>query len=303
VKISVLIATRNRAEPLLRCLESVAGQRLRAHEIVVLDDASDEFSVSDMLAKAGVRDVRVVRSDVLLGVAAGRNRLYSEASGDVFFVLDDDAFFDDANCLTRVREILEAQPKTGIVAARIIDHRDPRPRVLAPFPQHRRRRDTHITERAQLVSYFLGGAHAIRREVYERTGGYHEDFVFGEEELDLSFRAIRAGYEITYSPSVVVQHHPMPSVLRANGRPRSELFYHVRNRLFLAKQYLPAAYIVPYLSIWLGRYAFAAVRGGHVGDFLGGLFSGLRRLEGHRRTPLEADVLSYLRRNHGRLWF
>jgi GT2 family glycosyltransferase len=303
VKISVLIATRNRAEPLLRCLESVVAQRVQAHEIVVLDDASDAFRVSDVLAKAGVRDVRVVRSDVPLGVAAGRNRLYREASGDVFFVLDDDAFFEDANALAKVREILEAQRNTGIVAARIVDHRYTQPRVLAPFPRHKRRRVPHLTEEAQSVSYFLGGAHAIRREVYERTGGYHEDFVFGEEELDLSFHAIREGYEITYAPAIVIQHHPMPSVLRADGRPRSELFYHVRNRLFLAKQYLPAAYIVPYLSIWLGRYAVAAARAGNMGDFLRGLYSGLSRLGRHRRTPLKGDALSYLRRNHGRLWF
>ena len=256
-----------------------------------------------MLARAGVRDVRVVRSDTQLGVAAGRNRLYSEASGDAFFVLDDDAVLDDESTLARARETFEEQPQTGIVAARIVDHRGSRRQILAPFAKRTRQRFPHLTEQAQRVSYFLGGGHAIRRAVYEKTGGYHEDFMFGEEELDLSFRAIRAGYEISYAPSVVVRHYPQPSVLRTDERIRSELFYHVRNRLFLAKEHLPLAYILPYLGIWLGRYAVAAVRSGNVPDFFRGLGNAVRRLSVHPRTPMHADALAYLRTNHGRLWY
>jgi GT2 family glycosyltransferase len=160
-----------------------------------------------------------------------------------------------------------------------------------------------LVDRAQLVSYFLGGAHAIRRSLFERIGGYHDSFVFGEEELDLSYRAIQAGYEIFYSPDIVVHHDPMPSVLQSMGRPQAEIFYHVRNRLFLAKQFLPAAYLAPYLGLWLSRYAISALRNGTFPDYIGGIRSGLRTLGAHTRTPLQGAALSYLRSNHGRLLF
>jgi GT2 family glycosyltransferase len=281
----------------------VAKQSVRAHEVLVLDDASDQLRVADVLREVGIRDVRVLRAQTPLGIAAGRNRLVNEASGEAFFVLDDDAYFDGPDCLARVSDVLRERPKTAIVATRIVDHKFSVPRLLIPFPRHEQRRSPPLVDRAQLVSYFLGGAHAIRRELFERIGGYHDSFVFGEEELDLSYRAIQAGYEIFYSPDILVHHDPMPSVLRSTSRPQTEIFYHVRNRLFLAKQFLPAAYIVPYLAIWLSRYAVSALRNGTFRDFLGGIKSGFLALGQHTRTPLRGAALSYLRANHGRLLF
>jgi len=301
--LSVLVLTRNRAAPLLRCLDSIARQSLEAHEVIVLDDASDQLRVSDVLRDADVRHMRVLRSDVPLGIAGGRNQLLREAAGDVCFVIDDDAYIDEPNCLERLMQILERSPNTAIVAARIVDHRFPEPRLLVPFSKRQRRRFPRLVNEAQKVSYFLGGGHAIRRDVFAKTGGYHEDFVFGEEELDLSYRIIQSGFDIFYAPDVVVHHAPMPSVLRSQARPQSELFYHVRNRLFLAKQFLPAAYIAPYLAIWMSRHAFAAVRNGALSAFLRGVTSGLHALGRHARTPLSDQALAYLRQNHGRLWF
>ena len=40
--------------------------------------------------------------------------------------------------------------------------------------------------------YYAGGAHAIRREVLDRTGNYPVDFFYGMEEYDLSYRILDA---------------------------------------------------------------------------------------------------------------
>lgn len=312
MKVSVLVATRNRVEPLVRCLMSVRAQTPAAHEVIVLDDASEAVDVAAVVARAHLPGVRVIRSTSPLGVAAGRNRLYREATGDVFLVLDDDALLEGAGCLAELRETLDARPRAGIIAFRIVDHGTGGERVLAPFPAHDVRRDPTITGRPQPVAYFLGGGHALRREVYVATGGYHEHFVFGEEELDLSYSAIQAGFEIFYAPSIVVHHHPMPSVVRVTGQPHSELFYHVRNRAFLAKRYLPPAYVVPYMAIWLARYGLEALRPrrtgrspdtGDLSDLFRGMLSAWRHRHEHPRMPLGSGALRYIREHHGRLWF
>src|SRR5207237_522959 len=138
------------------------------------------------------------------------NLLLREASGEAFFVLDDDAYFEGVDALARVSAIFETRPKTAIVSARVVDHKYSTARLLTPFPRHRRRQSPTIVDQAQLVSYFLGGAHAMRRALFESIGGYHADFVYGEEELDLSYRTIQAGHEIYYAPDIVVHHDPMP---------------------------------------------------------------------------------------------
>jgi len=312
VTISVLVATRNRAEPLLRCLESVAAQKPAPHEVIVLDDASDAVDVAAVVVRARLPGVRVIRSDAPLGVAAGRNRMSREATGDVLLVLDDDAALEGTRCLAELDQALQAHPTAGIIALRIVDHRSGAEHILAPFRAHDLRRDPGIVDRPQLVAYFLGGAHAMRKTVYDATGGYHEHFVFGEEELDISYRAIQAGHEIFYAPNVVVHHYPAPSVLRVTGQRHPELFYHMRNRVFLARRYLPATHVVPYLAIWLARYGVAALRrplgagpreAGDLSDLFGGMLSAWRHRHEHPRTPLHGRALRYIRNHHGRLWF
>lgn len=300
MKISVLIGTRNRTEALLRCLGSVAAQRQPPHEVIVLDDASDQFRTADVLAANGV-SARVIRSETQLGVGPGRNRLLREATGDAFLFLDDDAYLEDRGFVDRLAAELSARPRAGILAARIVDHKGSETRLLLPFPRQARAKDPTIADRAQRVSYFLGGGHAIRREAFERTGGYDESFVWGEEELDLSYRAINAGLEIHYVPELVVHHRAEPPVLRSSGQRNTELFHHVRNRIILARKYLPIPYLAPYLSVWLARYAAAAVRNAEPGSIPRGVVEGLRASVA-RETLTEA-ALGYLRNNHGRLWY
>lgn len=302
MKISVLIGTRNRAAPLLRCLGSIAAQRQPPHEVIVLDDASDRIRVADVLAAtANGTGARVVRSDTQLGVGRGRNRLFREAAGDVFLFLDDDAYLEDPEFLGRLAGELASRPRAGILAAGIVDHRDGETRLLAPFPRKARAMDPAIVDRARLVSYFLGGGHAVRREVYERVGGYDEAFVWGEEELDLSFRAINAGFEISYVPELTVHHQAEPPVLRSPGQRSPELFYHVRNRFILARKYLPARYVAAYLSVWVTRYAADALRTADPGSLARGVVEGLMATVA--RETLTAAAVSYLRNNHGRLWY
>ena len=302
MKISVLIGTRNRTTPLLRCLDSVAAQRQAPHEVIVLDDASDRVSVAELLRRHG-SDARVIRSDTQLGVGRGRNLLYRHATGDAFLVLDDDAYLEDEGFLERVSAELTRVPAAAILATRIVEHRAGGAVLLVPFPRATRRRDPAVTDRAQLVSYFLGGGHVYRRAAYERVGGYDDALVWGEEELDLSFRVIDAGYEIHYVPALTVVHAPEPQVLRSSAQRASELTHHVRNRFLLARKYLPWYYAAPYLATWLMRHAADAARTGDVSGFVQGVADGLAL---RRRTPpglLGAAARRYLRHNHGRTWY
>lgn len=303
MNISVLVGTRNRSAPLRRCLESIARQRRQAFEVIVLDDASDAVDVRAIVADAGCPGARVIRSDAQLGVGPGRNLLLRAARGDVCFIIDDDAWMERADVLGNVVIAFESHPRAAIVAARIVNHRQGARDDLIPFPRMARRREPDIGDRPQLASYFLGGAHAIRRDAAERLGGYDDGFTWGEEELDLSYRVIQAGLEIFYDPGVVVEHEAMPAVLASSGRLRGELYYHVRNRFLIARKYLPAAYVPPYLAIWLARYTFSAVRHGSFRDLARGTLSGMALASSRKRTPMRADALAYLRRNHGRLVF
>ncbi len=93
MKISVVIPTRNRAQSLARCLESLAGQRLPPHEVIVVDNASADRTVRVASEFSGMLAVKYVY-EALPDVARARNRGIEHATGDVVAFIDDDCTAD-----------------------------------------------------------------------------------------------------------------------------------------------------------------------------------------------------------------
>lgn len=305
VEISVLVATRNRPGLLRRCIESVLRQDFSDFEILVFDDQSEPGPVQAFL-QPPVSDsrVRFQASDRNVGVVAARNHLMNWATGSILVILDDDAFLADAVSLSRIHDAMRSDQRVGIVATKIIDERAGRVRLLVPFNRRSRSTDPSIVDRQQLVASFMGGFHAIRREAFESCGGYDPQLVYGEEELDLAYRIIQAGYGVLYVPDAVAHHQPQPSVLgtSTNGL-RSEMFYCTRNRILIVCRYLPLRYMAPHLALRLGLLGWFALREGRLGEFARGAAAGVKMLRGRRRTPLSKTALAYVKEHHGRLLY
>lgn len=303
--VSVLIGTRNRPMLLERCVRSVLSQDYTNLEIIVLDDGSDDPDLCNGVKTSfGDPRIRCLRSDRSLGVAAGRNVLMEEAQGDVLCILDDDAYFVEHSALSALVDTFIRQPEVAIVAGKIIDHVGEGQRMLVPFSQWTRRRVTGIEDRSRFAAYFLGGCHGIRKAALSEVGVYSDGLVFGEEEMDLSYRIISAGYAIYYDPNVRVHHHSQPRADHfADNDGQGEIYHQVRNRMFLAYKYLPWLYMPYYLIHWLSRALFTALRRGRFAEFRQGFKSGRRWLSEIEREPLHPQAIAYLKDNHGRLWY
>jgi len=89
VKISVVITTYNRPDYLAMSLKSAIEQKIKAHEIIVVDDNSttDYSAILKELAGAQVRYIKLERSS---GANVARNIGVEASSGDVVAFLDDD---------------------------------------------------------------------------------------------------------------------------------------------------------------------------------------------------------------------
>lgn len=305
MKVSVVIGSRNRPETLCRCLESVLKQDYPDFEVLVLDDASDEVDLCQVIRERfDDPRLRCLRSDVQLGVAGGRNRLAAAAKGEVICFIDDDAYFENNSAIGEFVNVFLSDEKVGIVAVKVINHRQNKTELLVPIPRIWRLLKKGLLDRPQFVSYYVGTCHAIRREVFQKCGMYSDELMFGEEELDLSYRVVAAGYRIYYEPSIIVHHYPGSSVLAKGKQGEArELYHHVKNRFYLAYRYLPARYIPFYLSIWLARYFLQATKRKALGSFLAGICEGICQLSKQKRTPIDQEAVLYLRKHYGRLWY
>jgi glycosyltransferase involved in cell wall biosynthesis len=107
-EVSVVIPTFNRWQLLSRALDSVVRQVDVDLEVLVVDDGSDDASVSFVAAHTDPR-VRLLRQESNQGVARARNRGVAAARGTWIAFLDDDDFWAP----TRLREHLGTMTAAG----------------------------------------------------------------------------------------------------------------------------------------------------------------------------------------------
>lgn len=302
-RFSIVIITYNRQRDLLSLLknlvENCSGSPL-LEEIVIVNNASPQSydEVEEYIEKVSVVSINYYRSPENLGVTGGRNLAVTKCKGNFLVMLDDDcemAKGDFLSALSKAFHGPDAQRPVGIISFYVKYFDNMSPQINA-FPH----KGYH--ERKNLASfetyYFAGGAHAIRRELFLEVGGYPEDFFYGMEEYDLSFRVIKSGYSIQFLRSVVMLHKESPE----GRKPRREVLAMMwRNKSVVAWKYLPRVYFLSTMVLW-SLYYLRFSRGDLPG-FAWQLARVLRIPLDVARNPLSRDDMKYLRRCEARLWY
>ena len=221
----VIVSYRNR--PVLgRCLAALAGDtgRTASREVIVVDQASDDGSVAWL--KAEHPDVRVVELSENVGFGAGNNRGVAVAEGRWLLLLNSDAFVLHGAIDELVR-FGDARPEAGIVGPRLLWPDGRLQRSCRRFPTVFRLATEYLYLRklasrsrilngfyyadfahdeAWRVDWVTGACLLVRRDLYERLGGFDEAFFLYSEEVDLLYRARRIGAETWFDPAAEVEH-------------------------------------------------------------------------------------------------
>jgi glycosyltransferase involved in cell wall biosynthesis len=237
---TVLIVSRNRRDELRRALQSAVEQRGTV-EVLVIDDASDD-GTSDMV-RAEFPDVRVERFEVREGSAARRNDAASLARGRIMVSIDDDALFSSRSVVAQTLRDFDADC-VGVVAIPYIDVRiGAREHQRAPDPDGR-----------WLTATFVGTAHAMRRDVFYRIGGYRRDLSQGEES-ELALRLLDAGYFVRLGRADPIHHFLSQSrdvrLMDVNGR---------RNEIVWAWSAFPSPWHIIYVLGYLAKGVLYGLR-------------------------------------------
>lgn len=223
--VTVVIATRDRAESLRRCLESLMAQTYQDMDIVVVDNAPSSPDTRDLVAGTFARTGRV--SYVLEtrpGLARAHNAGVAAASGAVIAFTDDDVIVDPS-WVAAIAANFASDARIGCVTGLIL------PAELETRAQYwterhggfgkglsRRVFDPgHADRQGPLFPYAAGvfgsGANmAFRREALMRMGGFDAalgagTLARGGDDLAGFFGAFEAGYQIAYEPGAIVWHH------------------------------------------------------------------------------------------------
>jgi GT2 family glycosyltransferase len=226
---SVIITAYNAANDLPDCLDNLIRQDYPNFEIIVVDNASKDTTPQIINRYAGF--VQNLRLEQNRAVAGGYNAGAEAASGEFLIFINADTIpqpgwlsgliepmlKDETIGMTTSRILLEKTPHlintcgndvtwTGLTVCRGMG--EPAERWQEPGE----------------VSAVSGASCAIRRDLFEKIGGFDETFEFYLDDTDLSLRARLAGSRVWYAPESRILHR------YTFNFSANKAFYQERNR-------------------------------------------------------------------------
>jgi GT2 family glycosyltransferase len=223
--VSVVIVAWKAREDVLRCLASLRDHAGVSHEVIVVDDGSED-GTPEAVCHA-FPDARVLARSPNEGLVAGRNAALPLVRGRYVLMLDADTEVRPG-AIGALVAALEHEPRVGLVAPRLVHEdgtlqlscrrfppflipllrRGPYARLNADPAAHRWHMMKDFDHRGERpVAWVLGAAQMWRTELRDRLGSYDRHVSsYGGEDLDWCLRVWAAGLEVRYVPAAEVMH-------------------------------------------------------------------------------------------------
>ena len=216
MSVSAVVISHGDADELATSLPVLATQ---VDELVVI--ANVPGSVGDI-----PDGVRVLANAEPQGFAANANRGFAETSGE-FVVLSNPDAVPETSAVETLRAFVESYTRCGIAGPRMIGidgevvpsrrrfptvrgtlvRRTPIRRVRPPLEtQHDHYNLDEYPREPVQADWLLGGFLFLRRAAVDDLGGFDAGFRLYGEDIDLCYRAAKAGWERWYVPAAVVRH-------------------------------------------------------------------------------------------------
>ncbi len=210
---TVAVCTRDRADDLARCLESVTRLRQGGQQVMVVDSASRGAATPDVVARfPGARYVREEQP----GLDRARNRALREASTEVVAFIDDDAIADPGwlSALLRNFDDSEIMCVTGLTMPLELETNSQETfEQIYPFARgfHRKVHDRWSLPPVCAGRAGAGVNMALRRDVLAKIGPFDEALDAGAltrsgGDNDMFARILSRGYRIIYDPAALNWH-------------------------------------------------------------------------------------------------
>ena len=226
MKLSVVIVIYNVRYYLEQCLDSVlkATKNIEA-EVLVFDNHSKDGSVDYL--KTRFSQVHFIESNHNLGFARANNVAIRQSQGQYVLLLNPDTFVGE-EVLADTLAFMEAHPKAGALGVRMLKNTGepalesrrglPSPMtafykmcgLCSRFPKSRRFGRYYMGylpwDKPAQIEVVSGAFCLLRRKVLDDVGLLDEDFFMYGEDIDLSYRVLKGGYENWYFPARIMHY-------------------------------------------------------------------------------------------------
>lgn len=239
--VSVVIPTLHPQRWLPACLASLAAQTFRDFEVIIIDNSGGD--ARPFVAEAIGIPVRVLVNETNTGVTATFNQGILASQAPFVALLNDDTTVAPG----WLEALLEAMQRPEIGSCASLMVYDERPEIVqsAGIAIDRaaiawdRLGGRPVTEAQQPREIFgaSGGAALYRRALFDEIGLFDARFFAYLEDVDLAWRAQRAGWRCQFVPAAYVRHKTSATSV-PNSPFKNRLLG--RNKIWLAAKNAPA---------------------------------------------------------------
>jgi len=242
--LSIIIVNYNVKEFLQNLLDSIDKASTNiSKEIIVIDNASDDGSIE--VIKEKFPSVKLIENKINIGFGRANNQGLTIAKGKYILFVNPDCIVSE-DTFDNMISFFESNSECGLAGCKILNSDGTlqlacRRSFAGPwtsftkvtglsnlFPKSKifaRYNLTYLDEnKTYEVDAVSGSFMMIRKEVYEKVGGFDEQFFMYGEDLDLCYRVQKAGYKVYYVHNTQIIHYKGESTKRSN-LDETRLFY------------------------------------------------------------------------------
>lgn len=227
VILSIIIVSYNVKFLLEQCLHSVSKAISNySTSVIIVDNASTDGSVEYL--KARFPAFHFITNNVNDGFARANNQALKVATGKYILFLNPDTIVPE-NTFFKCIDFMELHPEAGAMGVKMLNGNGeflkeskrgfPSPAasfwkltgVIKFFPHSKLfakyylgHLDDNSTHEVEVLS---GAFMFVKKEVLDKTGGFDERFFMYAEDIDLSYRILKAGFKNYYYAEVSITHY------------------------------------------------------------------------------------------------
>jgi len=259
MKLSVVIVNYNVKYFLEQCLNSVfkALQNISS-EVFVVDNQSVDGSVE--MVKEKFPQVHLIANQNNVGFSKANNQAIRIAKGEYILLLNPDTVVEE-NTFSLTLDFMDKHPDAGALGIKMIDGKGnflpeskrglPTPWVAfykifglsALFPRSKKFARYHMghldKDKNHEIEVLAGAFMLMRKKALDKSGLLDEDFFMYGEDIDLSYRIIKAGYKNYYFADSSIIHYKGESTKKGS---LNYVFVFYKAMVIFARKHFSGAY-------------------------------------------------------------
>jgi len=207
------------------CLRSVeqAVKTIEA-EIIVVDNNSLDDSCA--MVKQLFPNIKLIENKENFGFSKGNNIGVAQAKGEYLCILNPDTVVAE-DTFSKVLDFAESHTNLGIVGCQLVDGRGkflPESKRHIPTPKVALQKLIGNSKNYYTTSLkpddigkteiLVGAFMLLKRGIYNEVNGFDEDYFMYGEDVDLSYKVLKVGYDNYYFGETSVIHYKGESTLR-----------------------------------------------------------------------------------------